>query len=269
MFNGSIQVKNETNFQNNINFIKNTFVSENNSLNLKTDFFWENIGQDYPFNPKLNYCIFFNGCCCPPHIGHINSIKQVFSVFGDNCKIIINQIGNSKRHGVPSSYNSFLLKLYLDVVFDNNPNIQYMFRARNREIFFHPFVLNSNVLVIVRGDELDYDSNTNEKTNSQIISEVNLKNLRRYSKYISLLNKKNIKIDFWFQPRDIDTISASKFIEALHNYKYKKFMHTDKSSDLYNVLYFIPDEFNIKYKYKIVKKLLTFDTFVKHDKKID
>ena len=229
----------------------------NKEQSLKTEFYWECLNNKYPYDSKKKYCIFFNGCCCPPHKGHIESIKSAMTML-PGCKVIINQLGLSKRHGVPSKYNSELLKKYLSVVFANSPDIQYMFRATNRQIFTHEFVSNSDVLVVIRGKEFeDIDQNNTLKE----INKNNKVNEERFKKYIKKLNDINIKIDFYLQSRQIDKISATKFMECLDNYKYKQSIRKETKNDFFTIMDFIPDEISFKDKYKIIKKLLTFDTY--------
>jgi hypothetical protein len=229
-------------------------------IDLETDFYWLNMGNKYPVNPKLKYCIFFNGCCCPPHIGHINSIKEIFSVFGPDCKVIINHIGSSKRHGVPSKYSSYLFKKYINDIFKNNYDIEYLFRAKNRQIIYHPYTINSNVFVIVRGDELDNEYLVKQNY-KELVTKINKKNIQRFGKYVEILNSKNIKLDFYMQIRDVNTISATKFMESLDNYKLKKKLQIHNSTDFFKILDFIPEEIDYKTKCIIAKKLLSFETY--------
>ena len=237
----------------------NHYKNKNNTkeYSLKTEFYWEILKQKYPYDSKKKYCVFFNGCCCPPHKGHIESIKSAISML-PGCKVIINQLGASKRHGVPSKYNSELLKKYLSVVFGNSPDIQYMFRATNKEIFTHKFVTNSDVLVVIRGEEFEDINSINivEETNK-----TNKINEQRFKKYIKKLNEINIKIDFYLQSRQIDKISATKFMESLDIYKYKQKKGIETKEDFYIIMDFIPDKISFKDKYKIVKKLLSYNTY--------
>jgi len=220
--------KNSKNNQNKVinkKFLTNNFTIHNNIIdqqkniveknNLQTEFYWENLNQTYPYNPKLNYCVFFNGCCCPPHKGHIDSIRSAIQML-PGCTVIINQLGSSSRHGVPSEYNSELLQKYLSNVFKNNSNIKYMFRASNKKIFTHYFITNCDVLVIIRGDE------TTETNKLDIITkDINDKNKYKFSKYINKLNNLGIKVDFYMQLRNVNKLSATKFIEKINIYKKK------------------------------------------------
>ena len=166
------QIKPENKLQNkkdipviNSNSLINTSIELSNKKNkmnkLKTEFYWESLNQKYPYNPQKKYCVFFNGCCCPPHRGHINAIREAFKTW-PNCKVIINQLGSSGRHGVPSAFNSYLLQKYLSDVFDNSTNIEYMFRESSRTIFSHDFVTDSDVVVIIRGEEFENSDDINE-----------------------------------------------------------------------------------------------------------
>lgn len=254
---GGIEVKNNISKkdEDKIIFNHNNFDSDivqNNTI--KTEFFWENLNQKYPFNHKLKYCVFFNGCCCPPHKGHIASIKEAFHML-PGCKVIINQLGSSVRHGVPSNYNSELLQKYLSVVFNNSPNIKYMFRASNKDIFTHDFVTNCDVLIIIRGDEVE------EYNKRDIVKNINKKNEQRFSKYIKKLNNYGIKVDFYMQYRNVNKVSATKFIEKLNEYKNKLYKRKETNEDLYMVMDFIPEEIDFETRYRIVKTLLKFDTW--------
>ena len=71
-------------------------------------------------------------------------------------------------------------------------------------------------------------------------------------------NKFGIKVDFYYQTRDIENISATKFMEAIDRYKYKFEQNTHTNEDFYSIMDFIPDEINPDSKYKIVKKLLIY-----------
>lgn len=225
-------------------------------INLETEYYWEILKQSYPYDKTKKYCVFFNGCCCPPHKGHINSIRQAIKMF-PGCKVIMNQLGSSKRHGVPSKFNSYLLQKYLSEVFDNSPNIKYMFRESTKTIFSHKFITESNVVIIIRGEEFESGDNI-----QKVIKNKNKKNFDRFSKYINKLNSMNIKVDFVSQTRPIDKVSATKFMEKLDEYRYKKEKNEESKIDLYELMEFIPDEISSSKKYQIIKKLLSYDTYV-------
>lgn len=258
--NNNCTLYNNVNIQNdNVNEIDNNKTinkkKELDIFDIKTGFYWENLNQKYPYNPKLKYCIFFNGCCCPPHKGHISSIKSAIKML-PGCNVIINQLASSSRHGVPSNYNSELLQKYLSIIFNNNPNIKYMFRASNKQIFTHDFITNCDVLVIIRGDEIE------ERNKLEISKNINKKNEFRFSKYINKLNDFGIKVDFYMQYRNVNKVSATKFIEKLNDYK-NKININKRKEDLYEIMNFIPEEVDFDSKYRIIKKLLKFDTWVK------
>lgn len=224
---------------------------------LTSKIYWENLNHEYIINSNYKYCIFINGCFCPPHKGHINSIHEAIRIFGPNTKIIINQLGSSSRHGVPKEFNKYMMETYIDTIFNFNPNIKLFFRARNKDIFLNDFVLKSDVLVIIRGDEVDSE----DKETS--IDSINQSYLRKFSKIITFLNKKNIKVDFIFQFRPKNEVSATRFIELLGIYKKKYFEHKDCIEDMYELYYMMPEQIDIETKYKIIKKLISFNTYTK------
>jgi len=236
---------------------KNNKDKKKINKDLKTGFYWEDLGHIYPYDPKLKYCIYFKGCCCPPHKGHIDSIRDAVKIFGD-CKIVVNQIGSSSRHGTPKDFNSELLQKYLKTVFPNN-DILYMFRTSSDKIFKNDFVLDSDVLVIIRGDEID---NVNVNQNKYDI--VNLHNKKRektMGKNIKFLNKNGIRVDYLMQKRNVNKISATKFIEKINIYKNKLSKGKNTQKELGDVMNFIPNEFNYDEKFLIVNRIIKYKTW--------
>ena len=111
-------------------------------------------------------------------------------------------------------------------------------------------------ITIIRGEEFEEFDNIKE-----IINEKNEKNADRYKKYIKKLNSIGIKVDFIYQSRPIDKVSATKFMEKLDEYKYNQTLNIVKKDDLYELMDFIPNEVKTKDKYKIIKKILSFNTY--------
>ncbi len=230
----------------------------------KTNFYWENLSHEYPVDKKLKYCVFLNGCFCPPHKGHIQSIKNIIELLGPETKIIINQIGSSSRHGVPSYLNKQILELYVLNVFPNNNNIKLLFRAPNKEIFLNDFVLQSDVLIILRGDEV----NKEDKGKSSDVSNINSRYKHKFRKIIKYLNKKSIRVDFIFQFRPHTIISATNFVKLINAYKEKRNKKEHKLEDIYEIYWMMPEELSIELKYRILKELINFNLHEKI-KKID
>lgn len=234
----------------------NANINKKNKDKLKTEFYWEYLNQKCPYNPKLKYCIYFKGCCCPPHKGHLNSIKSAVKQF-PGCKIIINHVCSASRHRVPIYFSSELFKKYLSIIFKKN-ELKYMLNVSSTEIFKNNFVTNSDCLIIIRGDEYTTSSRFfNEKT----INLKNEENKKRDKKYISFLNQKNIKVNYIFEKRNTNLISATEFIKHLNIYKNKLSNNVESKKYLDKVKSFIPDELNSNEKYKIIKKLIEFDTY--------
>ncbi len=186
---------------------------------LTTNIYWENLEQKYPINPNYKYCIFINGCFCPPHKGHINSIKKAIEIFGTKAKIIVNQIGSTGRHGVPKEFNKYMMETYINTVFKSNPNIKLFFRASTKQIFYDEFVSTSDVVVVIRGDEVD----DNDRDDSSCLDEINENYKNKFKKIRKFLAKKFIKLDVLFQFRPITEVSATRFIELVNIYKKKYF----------------------------------------------
>jgi hypothetical protein len=223
--------------------------------NLKTGFYWEDLDQKYPYDPKLKYCIYFRGCCCPPHKGHIDSIRDAVKNFNE-CKIIINQVCSLSRHGTPVDFNSELLQKYLKAVFPNK-EISYMLKSSSDQVFKNDFVLDSDVLLIIRGDEIDSNN-----FNKQYIVDMQNKNREiKMKKYIEFLNKHEIKVDFIMQKRNVNKVSATKFIEKINIYKDKLSKNKDTKKELLDLMKYIPNELNYDEKNEIINQIIKYNTW--------
>lgn len=235
---------------------------------LKTNIYWENLEHKYPINPNFKYCIFINGCFCPPHKGHINSIKKAIEIFGPKAKIIVNQIGSSGRHGVPKDFNKYMMETYINTVFKSNPNIKLFFRASSKQIFYDEFVLNSDVVIVIRGDEVDDE----DREDSSCLDEINEHYKNKFKKISKFLAKKFIKLDVLFQFRPVTEVSATRFIELVNIYKKKMLKYGQNQSksvmidDMFELYYMMPEELDIETKYSIIKKIITFDTYTINNK---
>jgi hypothetical protein len=247
------------------NFLSKNFLSKNffniksyhNDIGetmktMKTNVYWEYLGQKYPYDSKLKYCVFFQGCCCPPHKGHINFIKSVADML-PGCKILINQIGSSSRHGTSTNFNYDLLHKYLNAVFKNKNDFAHLLRESSTNIYNHKFVVNCDVLLIIKGDEVNDDFNKEYN-----IQNINRKKISKQQKN-SLINKKPIKVDYYFLTRDIKNISATQFTKNLIIYKNKLLRHKNVDDELKKILDLIPDEINKNEKMNIINQLIKFN----------
>jgi nicotinamide mononucleotide adenylyltransferase len=235
--------------------IKKNNDHKNNKRDLKTCFYWEDLNQKCPYDPKLKYCIYFKGCCCPPHVGHINSIKSAVKQF-PGCKVIVNQMGLSTRHGTPRDFNSHLLQKYLSKIFKNT-KVKYMLKTPSKKIFTDEYVLDSDVLIIIRGDEIEKYA-----LNKEYLAEIhNEKREKNIQKYVKNLNKNGIKLIFLIQKRNVNKVSASKFIETLNIYKDKLSSGIKSQKDLEKVMNFIPHELNYDEKLEIINEMIKFKTW--------
>ena len=239
--------------------------TKTNYERLKSNFYWENLEHNYPVDKKLKYCVFLNGCFCPPHKGHIQSVKNIIELLGPDTKIIINQLGSSSRHGVPADFNKQMMELYILNVFPSNSNIKLLFRAPNKEIFLNDYVLDSDVFIIIRGDEI----NSEDKEAITNIQDINSKYKHKFRKIIKYLNKKGIRVDFIFQYRPYNIVSASNFVKLLNLYKEKRKKKEHTLNDIYEIYWMMPEELSIELKYQILKELLKFNVYDKKIKKID
>lgn len=225
--------------------------------NLETEFYWEDLNQQYHFNPNLKYCIYFKGCCCPPHKGHIKSIKDVVKKF-PGCKLIVNQIGSANRHGTPTEFNSELLQKYLGICIKDT-KYKYMLKASSKEVYKHRYVIDSDILIIIRGDEIK----TNTINKKYLVEIINKDREKSLQKHIKFLNNHKVKVVWYISKRNVNKISATKFMEILNIYKNKILNGEQTQKDLYKVMKFIPDELNYNEKKKIINQLIKYKTWSK------
>ncbi len=231
--------------ENKINKINKKYSDQIIYTHLSIDIIWESLGHKYIPDPNLVYTIFINGCFCPPHKGHIESIKNAIEVFGPNTNIIVNQLGYSKRHGVPSEISKYMMQFYIEKIFGLSNKLKLFFREPNKNIFKNELVLNSDVVVFVRGDELGLDEHTN--INIKLTNEYYIYKSRQVIKF---LNKKGIKVDFLLQTRPINQISSTIFV--------KKLMDVSKGviKDTTPLFEFMPNELTLKDKIYLIKKII-------------
>lgn len=228
----------------NINNLEDIILTNN------INFYWEDLNQNYPINKRKNYLIYFKGCFGPPTIGHMNAIKKIINYFGSDVKIIINQLGLTKRHGIDKEYNKYIMKKYINTLFPNN-NISLLFRARFYDIKNHPYLDKTDVFIIIKGCE----ENIDEISDIEKIENIYTKQVKNYKNFLFELN---IKLDFILQNRPHNEISASKFIKCLINYKDKLNNNLSLETEIDKILKFIPYEIKLKDTIKIVDKLINY-----------
>ena len=85
---------------------------------LKPKIYWECNGDTYEIDPKKNYLIYFSGCFCPPHRGHLLMIEPFLKL--PNVKFLISQIGDESRHGVSYRISRKIWKIFIHELIPNH-----------------------------------------------------------------------------------------------------------------------------------------------------
>ncbi len=137
-----------------------------------SSFYWESLGQEYPFDPSKKYLIYFKGCFCPPHRGHFDVVKDLM-MKGKNIHTMIHQMGAESRHGVPKRLNREIWRLYINELLpaDRVHLIQY---NSTLDILDLNFLKTFDTVVYIRGNE-GYEVNATEKREgSEAFSENNI-----------------------------------------------------------------------------------------------
>ena len=169
-----------------------------------SSFYWESLGQEYPFDPSKKYLIYFKGCFCPPHRGHFNTVKQLVDK-GKNIHAMIHQMGAEARHGVPKRLNREIWRLYVNELLptDRIHLVQY---SSTLDIFDQKILRDIDTVVYIRGNE-GYEVNATEMRDRKI-----------FRRIISNLERINVNMDFYYMERPlVKTLSASKFVQTLIN----------------------------------------------------
>jgi hypothetical protein len=188
-------------------------------------------------NPNEKCAVYFHGCFCPPHRGHMETIDLILdNIQNNNSKLFINQIGGS-RHGVSRETNYYIMKTYLKELYSH---IDYKhFKDMHRDKILNDHNLSGiDTIIIIRGIEKDNEHNFYSPTvKNKIINSNN-------DKYRYLTKKYNVIVVYSKRSK----YSATEFTRSLVGYK-KKHNNYDKC------LEFLP---NISYheKKNIMNKLL-------------
>ena len=130
--------------------------------------------NNYEFNFKKRYLIYFVGNFSPPHRGHISLIEPYFNK--KNIFILIHLWGNEEKHNVPLEISLKILEIYLkgvnNIHFEkyNIDNIYKYIRSNGKKI---------DNLIFIRGNE-----NFDQKIKHYFIE--------TYGEHIKKLRKKGI-----------------------------------------------------------------------------
>ena len=191
-------------------------------------FHWEIRDGPFIFDKNVKYVVYFKGCFSPPHLGHLNAIYDIVND-NPNVNVVINQIDSKERHGIHYWINRKIWHIYIDSIFPKD-RVSIRKYKRTKELFNHRFFINADRVMMIRGNE-NYDIDQTEK-----------RFLSSYDCLINELSEKGVEIDYYFQERSKDVLSATRFVEQLLNCKLnngntdnlKPFLPKDLSDNDYN-----------------------------------
>jgi len=211
----------------------------------EADFYWEFKGEDYPFDPYKKYLIYFKGCYCMPHAGHYNTVKRFTDLIEDgiNIRVMVHQMGSSRRHGVPYNLNRYIFQKYIDELLPSDRVHLVKYRSGIHEILNLDFIDDIDTVIYIRGNE-DYNVRKTEK-----------KNRYAYQSIIKSLSRKEINMDFYYLERPhVHKLSATKFTRSL--IKTRRNCKKHGCDCKYRKLrYFLPDGLERDVSMKIIRKL--------------
>ncbi len=172
-------------------------------------YYWECMGQNYPFRSDKKYLIYFKGNFSPSHRGHFKTVERFIKI-GENIHVMIHQIGSEKRHGVPYHLNREIWQTYIDKLLPQN-RIYLVKYYCSDDIFDLHNLSSFDRVIYIRGNE-NYDIKTMEK-----------KNIYRFRDFIYRLSKMGIGLDFYYLNRpDVKTLCATEFTKILVKTKRRK-----------------------------------------------
>lgn len=165
-------------------------------------FYWECLGQKYPFDPSKTYLIYYKACFGPPHKGHFNTVKR-FTNIGDNIHVMVHQMGSESRHGVPRYLNREIWKTYIKELLPQN-RVHLCQYYHSDDILSLPILDQIDTVVYIRGNE-GYNIESTPDKDKKIFSHIMRK-----------LRLKNINMDFYYLERPlVKVLSATIFTEKL------------------------------------------------------
>lgn len=207
-----------------------------------SSFYWECLGEDYPFRRNKKYLIYFKGgFTCGGHRGHFNTVKR-FTDVGSNVHVMIHLMGTEKRHGVPYSLNEEIWKIHINEMLPKRQVHLVKYGSTYDDIKRITRNGNYDKVVYIRGNENHHIRST-EKSN-----------LNTFDSLIYSLNKQHIGLDFFYLNRpDVKTLCATEFARAL--IKSKKCQRENCRCKYKKLLFYLPDELSRESSIYILNKL--------------
>lgn len=189
------------------------------------DFVWENKGEFHEIDPNKKYLLYYRGMFGPPTRGHFSVVER-FAKY-PNVKVAIVQIGTHYRHGVSYWLNKKIWEFYINELLPADRVM--LIRAKHFDI--HDHLDDIDTILYVRG----WEDNLHD-------------NEKRYAKKHRRWVK-DVDMEFLFMDRDPNGVSASKFIQALISYRWRKI-------SIEKVFEFMPDNLDKGIKRYIVEELI-------------
>lgn len=198
-------------------------------------FYWECNGEHYNFRKDKRYLIYYRGYFSPCTRGHFSVVKQ-FVDTAENIDIMIHQIGEIGRHGIPYWLNRKIWKIYIHELLPKN-RIYLVKCDRTRELL--DYVDDIDVVVYVRGNE-DYIPQLRSQKTSM-----------NYGDIERALKRRGIRMDYVFLERPLKhVLSASLFIKELLKQRDNDRINYDKLN------FYLPENLSRKACRYIVRKLM-------------
>jgi hypothetical protein len=114
-------------------------------------FIWEDEGRQMHMSKNKKYLLYFRGCSCPPHRGHLKTVTDFLRNKHVGVKVVIDHIASERRHGVPSHLSRAIWATFIRHCL---PDVDVI--HAHGDFFRHDWISEISDIdrvIVVRGDE--------------------------------------------------------------------------------------------------------------------
>lgn len=175
-------------------------------------FYWND--QDYVFDPKKRYLIYYVGNFSPVTKGHFSVLQKYIG--NKNVKYFISQIGSEKRHGVPYKLSRKMWQYYIETLSKSEQSRIKVEKLHHTEDVERHLNSKIDVVIYIRGNEEKHLMVPRTKENDRDFKIFEKKFIQDRYKLIEIANKNRIGVDFIIMSRK-GHVSATNFTLAVKN----------------------------------------------------
>jgi hypothetical protein len=214
---------------------------------MKTRFYWECNGDEYPFRSDEKYLVYFKGGFTPCHRGHFETVQRFTKLDMDNIHVMIHQIGGN-RHGLPHEMSREIWKTYIRELIPDKNIFLIQYEGKD-DILDLPGIEQYDRVIFIRGNE-NYD-----------IDQTNNRNKERFRWLSKKLHRMGVALDFYYLERPhVKTLCATEFTRML--IKTKRCINKGCSCVYKKLKYYFPHGLSRKIALRLAKKIQQYNLIV-------